>query len=352
MSEKIYTCLLRLFPSAFRRHYQEEALRLLRDRLRDERGFFPRLRLLVNLMADTVGALPQAYRNTYAEAAPASALTPHFEGAPSFQTLQTEPIRPATIAIAGILSLTALAIFMFMMGRPVPYRPAAQSGPMSPIESVIERLNQSISPDSAESAGPNTPEPTSAETGRSEARPLSRTNAIPSYGAKSAASAASQPPQPDELNPNTSRPDHGPSPTVAVSSPLAQGQPATIQDGTQGAIPSNVQASIHAAVVANLSGKWWAASFRALPADAAAPQWFILKQDGAKLTGTGGLPSSEQCPILHGFVDGDSVMFELNNRGTTLLYDLRFEDKELRGTLSIKSGNERRTTEVRLAPVR
>ena len=42
MSEKIYTCLLRLYPPAFRNKYREEALQLYRDRLRDEIGMFRR----------------------------------------------------------------------------------------------------------------------------------------------------------------------------------------------------------------------------------------------------------------------------------------------------------------------
>jgi len=49
MSEKLYAWLLRLYPSRFREDYGEEALRLFRDRARDERGFFPRLRLWLDL---------------------------------------------------------------------------------------------------------------------------------------------------------------------------------------------------------------------------------------------------------------------------------------------------------------
>jgi hypothetical protein len=36
MSERIYTCLLRLFPRRFREAYAEEALQMFRDRARDE----------------------------------------------------------------------------------------------------------------------------------------------------------------------------------------------------------------------------------------------------------------------------------------------------------------------------
>jgi hypothetical protein len=215
MSEKIYVCLLRLFPSAFRERYEEEALQLLRDRLRDEKSFFPRLRLTFNLIADTVVALPQAYRNSYADSATAS---PHFEGAPLFQALHSEPIRPAAIALAGVISLTALVTFAFMMGRSTPYRSAAPNGPRSPIESVIQRLNQTISPDSTDSAGPGAAEPTSANTGRSEAQPPSKTTAVSSSGPRSAASAASRPSQSRTQNGETSHPDQQPSPAAAVSS--------------------------------------------------------------------------------------------------------------------------------------
>ena len=45
MSEKIYACLLRLYPARFRQQYGAEALQLFQDRLRDERGLLPKLRL-------------------------------------------------------------------------------------------------------------------------------------------------------------------------------------------------------------------------------------------------------------------------------------------------------------------
>ena len=38
MSEKIYACLLRLYPARFREQYEAEALQLFQDRMRDERG--------------------------------------------------------------------------------------------------------------------------------------------------------------------------------------------------------------------------------------------------------------------------------------------------------------------------
>ncbi len=295
-------------------------------------------------IADSVVALPrglQTFRACFA---------PHFEGVPSFRALQNEPNRPVAIAIAGLLSLTAIATFTFILGRPIPYRPAPRNGPMSPIESVIERLNQTISPDSADSGGADAPEPASANTGRSEARPFSSTNAVASSGTRSATSTASQPSRLTEQNPNTSYSNQGPSPAVAASSPPTQGQPHAIEGVTQSAISPNMQASLPASVAANLSG-WWTGSFRAVVGDADLPQWFVFKQDSTRLTGTCGPDSKKQYPIIHGLVAGDSVKFELNNGKRTFLYDLRVKDKELRGTVCICSLNETRVTKVWLERV-
>ena len=66
MSEKMYTRLFRLYPSSFRKDYEDEALQLIRNRLRDETGFFNRARLWWDLVADVLAGLPQAYRNSYA----------------------------------------------------------------------------------------------------------------------------------------------------------------------------------------------------------------------------------------------------------------------------------------------
>lgn len=62
MSEKLYALLLRLYPSRFRKAYGDEAQQLVRDRLRDESGFFPRLRLWLNLIADLAISIPREHR--------------------------------------------------------------------------------------------------------------------------------------------------------------------------------------------------------------------------------------------------------------------------------------------------
>jgi len=59
MSEKMYLWLWRLYPSRFQEAYREEALQLFRDRARHEKGFFPQLRLWLDLLIDLASSLPR-----------------------------------------------------------------------------------------------------------------------------------------------------------------------------------------------------------------------------------------------------------------------------------------------------
>jgi hypothetical protein len=171
MSEKMYTRLFRLYPSRFRREYEDEALQLIRDRLRDETGFFKRARLGWDLVADVLAGLPQAYRNSYSmtEEAPAS---PNAEGIPSFKVLDKEPLGRGSILIGGTLSLGTIVAFGFLLSRPFPYMPLPGSnGRMSPIESVMERLNRATTPDTTASGAEGATESTSVGSSQRQPRP-------------------------------------------------------------------------------------------------------------------------------------------------------------------------------------
>jgi Carboxypeptidase regulatory-like domain len=147
MSEKMYTRLFRLYPSRFRKEYEAEALQLIRDRLRDETGFFKRARLLWDLAADILAGLPQAYRNPYAGTEAAS-LSLHAEGIPSFRVLEVEPIGRGSIFLGSTLSLVTIVAFGFLLSRSMAHLPVPGSnGRMSPIEAVVERLNRATTPD-------------------------------------------------------------------------------------------------------------------------------------------------------------------------------------------------------------
>lgn len=142
MSDKIYACLLRLYPSGFRRRYEEEVLQLYRDRLREESGLIHRARLWCDLLADAAIGLPQAWSNSYATSTTAS-LAPNAEGIPSFRVLDQEPLRPASIFAGSTLSLALIAAFVLVMTLPGASRSLARSsGAISPVEAVLQRLNR------------------------------------------------------------------------------------------------------------------------------------------------------------------------------------------------------------------
>lgn len=103
------------------------------------------------------------------------------------------------------------------------------------------------------------------------------------------------------------------------------------------------------ALAANLSGVWTGA-FRG--GDSDVPQFFTLQQQGTKVTGSGGPDSTEQYPVLNGSVAGDVVKFELDTSKRKFFYSLKGTDTKLRGSLTIKSANDTRTTTVWLERTR
>jgi len=57
MSERLYRLLLRFYPRPFRERYEEEMLRVFRDRLRDERG----LVVWMDVLVDALVSIPQQH---------------------------------------------------------------------------------------------------------------------------------------------------------------------------------------------------------------------------------------------------------------------------------------------------
>ena len=96
MSEKIYALLLRVYPEHFRRMYGEEALQLVHDRMRDERGLWAKVRLWWDLLADFARSAPREYGHLSAELAGAAA-GQRADGVPSFLILEDEPMRVGNV---------------------------------------------------------------------------------------------------------------------------------------------------------------------------------------------------------------------------------------------------------------
>jgi hypothetical protein len=119
MSEKIYAWLLRLYPAQFRCEYGEDALQLFRDRYRDEGGFFPRMRLWFDLLADLV-SVPR----NYDQAQPVIA-----GAAPAFHLLQTETPRPVALLFGMALTGVGLVAPSLLSNFAQPHNSAAEIWP-------------------------------------------------------------------------------------------------------------------------------------------------------------------------------------------------------------------------------
>jgi len=113
MSEKIYALLFRLFPARFRAAWGEESLDFYRQRADHERGFWPRVRLWRDLLADLAVSLPGAYLREEPGLSPAPETGR--AAVPSFTMLDEEPIHGSayfygtllTIALLGAISILA-----------------------------------------------------------------------------------------------------------------------------------------------------------------------------------------------------------------------------------------------------
>jgi hypothetical protein len=105
MSEKLIAFLLRLYPSGFRAAYGEEALQLIRERVRHERGIVARMRLWFDLVADLGMMIFRGFEDANAGLASAGA---NADGVPSFQILPDDSPRRGAVFFGGIITLVTL----------------------------------------------------------------------------------------------------------------------------------------------------------------------------------------------------------------------------------------------------
>jgi hypothetical protein len=115
MSEKIYRWLLRLYPSEFRKAYGDEALRLIRDRARDEKGLSC-LYLWLDLLTDLAFSVPREHFYAHSRAIGASALYKVYD-LPGFYPLESEAPRPGVLFSGGVISVVTLSIFWVLLGH-------------------------------------------------------------------------------------------------------------------------------------------------------------------------------------------------------------------------------------------
>ncbi len=122
MSEKLYASILRLYPSHFREAYGDAALQLFRDRARHEKGFFPRLRLWLDLLSDLAISVPREHQRLQPRLV-AISLQLRPDGLPSLHVLDRESPCFAALFAGGVLSLVAVLAFSIGIVRLVNPRP-------------------------------------------------------------------------------------------------------------------------------------------------------------------------------------------------------------------------------------
>jgi hypothetical protein len=114
MSEKLYEFLLKLYPEHFRRTYGDEALRLVRDRARSEKGFLSGLRLWLDLLWDLAKSLPHEYSNRPTTPIVATQL---LNGEGSFQLLAERSLNPTVLCLGGTLSAALFWVCVFVVAH-------------------------------------------------------------------------------------------------------------------------------------------------------------------------------------------------------------------------------------------
>jgi hypothetical protein len=114
MSEKLYAFLLKLYPDHFRRTFGDEALRLVRDRARSEKGLLSGLRLWLDLLWDLAKSLPHEYSNRPTTPIVATQL---LIGERSFQLLAERSLSPAVLCLGGTLSAALFWVCVFVVAH-------------------------------------------------------------------------------------------------------------------------------------------------------------------------------------------------------------------------------------------
>ena len=96
---------------------------------------------------------------------------------------------------------------------------------------------------------------------------------------------------------------------------------------------------------ADFTGNW---SGEGLSDGESHPLFFVMKQDGNTLTGSGGPNADEQHPMQNGKVDGEKVVFDVPAGKGVLHFELSADGEALKGTVQIRSDEGTRSGTVSL----
>jgi hypothetical protein len=103
MFETLCALLLRLYPAEFRDAYGPEALQLMSDRARDERGVFRRVRLLMDLVLDLGATSLHGWHASEPLLAPV-------DGPPRFDVIDVHRPSPVALAVGMVVSILMFTV--------------------------------------------------------------------------------------------------------------------------------------------------------------------------------------------------------------------------------------------------
>src|SRR5690349_7298472 len=199
MFENIYAWLLQLYPSRFREEYGGEILQLFRDRAGDEKGFWPRLRLWLDLVADLAISVGREYYYFEPELLGASA-DQRLGGIPSFVVIEGGSPRPGALFSGGVLTMLILStcsIFLSQAGHYTPRRTFTAASSQSHRYKDSSAFGGQASPSGTEGGNSTSPFGRSVVSGRG-----------PGASETSNSKSESLPPDgPESSQPQTQRPE-------------------------------------------------------------------------------------------------------------------------------------------------
>ena len=144
MFERFCALLLRIYPAEFRRAYGREAVQLIRDRACHERGFFLRVRLLMDLTIDLFATSLHGWQ-------PGKPLLARIDGAPRFDIIEVHRPRLEALAAGMLTSILIFASFtLLFQPKALPNAPAQLgkgSGPGIPGADSHDSAQQAVATD-------------------------------------------------------------------------------------------------------------------------------------------------------------------------------------------------------------
>ena len=143
MFEKLCALLLRLYPAEFRRAYGREAVQLMRDRARHERGVFLRVRLLMDLAIDLFATSLHRWQ-------PDKPSLGRIDAAPRLDIIEVHGPRPEALAAGMLTSMLMFASFTLL------FQPRALPAQLG--GGLGSEMRGAVSNDSAQQAAATDPE--------------------------------------------------------------------------------------------------------------------------------------------------------------------------------------------------